>query len=195
MISTDDRYADDPQPWQTLQTREAFSNRWTGILVDEVRLPNGRQYEYTRLRPAGVGVAVAAFNAAGQLLLEREYRHGVGEVIWQLPGGLVDPDEALADAGLRELLEETGYAPAVVDDATVRYFGYVWDNPGLGPTESHVVGVRNVRQVGAPRLEGAEFITLHWQDADWVKDAVRTGLIRERTAVAAVAYLMLHDWI
>ena len=195
MISTDDRYADDPQPWQTLQTREAFSNRWTGILVDEVRLPNGRQYEYTRLRPAGVGVAVAAFNAAGQLLLEREYRHGVGEVIWQLPGGLVDPDEALADAGLRELLEETGYAPAVVDDATVRYFGYVWDNPGLGPTESHVVGVRNVRQVRAPSLEGTEFITLHWQDAAWVKDAVRTGLIRERTAVAAVAYLMLHDWI
>ncbi|MEZ4719939.1 MAG: NUDIX domain-containing protein [Caldilineaceae bacterium] len=52
-------------------------------------------------------------------------RHGVGEVIWQLPGGLVDPDEGSAGR-LRELLEETGYAP-VVDDATVRYFGYVWD--------------------------------------------------------------------
>jgi 8-oxo-dGTP pyrophosphatase MutT (NUDIX family) len=190
-----DPQSDDPQHWQTLSTREVFSNRWTGVLVDQVRLPDGREYEYTRLRPAGIGVAVAALNAAGQLLLEREYRHGVGEVIWQIPGGLVDAGESLADAGLRELLEETGCAPAVVDDTTVRHFGYVWDNPGLGPTQSHVVAVRDVSQVRAPSLEGAEFITLHWQDAAWVKDAVRTGLIRERTAVAAVAYLMLHDWI
>ena len=57
------------------------------------------------------------------------------------------------------------------------------------------IGDRDVSQVRAPSLEGTEFITLHWQDAAWVKDAVRTGLIRERTAVAAVAYLMLHDWI
>ena len=50
----------------------------------------------------------------GEVLLEREYRHGVGQVVWQLPGGLAAQDEDLQAAGLRELLEETGHAPHVV---------------------------------------------------------------------------------
>ncbi|MEZ4664335.1 MAG: NUDIX hydrolase [Caldilineaceae bacterium] len=74
----------------------------------------------------------------GEILLEREYRHGVGEVIWQLPGGLAEPDEDFITAGLRELLEETGHAPQVVNADTVRYLGSVWDNPGLGKSVSHL---------------------------------------------------------
>ncbi|MCB0050247.1 MAG: NUDIX domain-containing protein, partial [Caldilinea sp.] len=56
----------------------------------------------------------------------------MGEVVWQVPGGLAAPGEDLQAAGLRELLEETGYAPATVDDETVTYLGAVWDNPGFG---------------------------------------------------------------
>jgi 8-oxo-dGTP pyrophosphatase MutT (NUDIX family) len=77
-----------------------------------VELPDGKRYEYTRIEPAGIGVGVIGFNAAGEVLLEREYRHGVGEVVWQVPGGLTAPGEDLQTAGLRELQEETGYAPA-----------------------------------------------------------------------------------
>ncbi len=95
----------------TIDTQRAFTNRWLSVYVDEVALPNGGRYEYTRLVPGGIGVAVLGFNDAGEALLEREYRHGVGEVIWQLPGGLSDAGEDLQAAGLRELVEETGYAP------------------------------------------------------------------------------------
>ena len=182
----------DPPPWRVLSTRSEFENGWVGVLVDEVELPNGDRYAYTRLRPAGVGVAVAAFNASGKILLEREYRHGMGEVIWQLPGGLVDGDEELIGAGLRELAEETGYAPQVVDEGSVRYLGAVWDNPGLGTAESHIVAAWNVVESGGTALEGAEFIALHWVSPDWLREAVRSGEIRERTTVAAVAYLMLN---
>ncbi len=185
----------DPQPWQTLSTRVEFDNRWAGIHVDEVRLPNGVQYEYTRLRPAGVGVAVAAIDGEGRILLEREYRHGLGQVIWQLPGGLVDEGEDLIEAGLRELAEETGYAPQPVNRETVRYLGAVWDNPGLGPTVSHVVAALDVAPSTAAALEPTEFIALHWCSADWLKEAVRCGEIKERTIVAAVAYLLLNQLI
>ena len=78
----------DPQPWQTLSTRSVFGNRWVKVQIDEVALPDGRRYEYTRLEPGGIGVAVIGFNDRGEVLLEREYRHGIGAVIWQLPGGL-----------------------------------------------------------------------------------------------------------
>ena len=118
------------------RTRQAYRNRWVGVSVDHVRLPTGRTYEYTRLEPAGIGVAVIGFNAAGEILLEREYRHGVGEVIWQIPGGLAAPGEDLVAAGLRELEEETGHAPAPITPESVRYLGVVWDNPAMGVAQS-----------------------------------------------------------
>ncbi|MCB0115875.1 MAG: NUDIX hydrolase, partial [Caldilineaceae bacterium] len=123
------RTSPDPAPWTTRATRAAFANKWLVVEIDEVALPNGYEYEYTRLVPRAPGVGVIGFNEDGLILLEREYRHGVGEVIWQIPGGLADPNEDLRTAGLRELAEETGYAPTQVTDETVRYLGSVWDNP------------------------------------------------------------------
>lgn len=60
----------EPIAWRTVSSRSAFQNRWIGVVVDEVELPDGRRYEYTRVEPAGVGVAVVGFNAAGEILLE-----------------------------------------------------------------------------------------------------------------------------
>lgn len=183
----------DPLPWQTLSTEQAYRNRWVAVALDQVQLPTGQPYTYTRLEPAGVGVGVIGFNAAGEILLEREYRHGVNAVIWQLPGGLAAHDEDLQAGALRELLEETGYAPA--DSTTVRYLGVVWDNPALGTMSSHLYAAWALQPTDQPRRDPAEFVTLHWISAGWLKEAVRTGEIKDRVVVAAVAYLLLNQLI
>ncbi|RIK35194.1 MAG: hypothetical protein DCC57_23590 [Chloroflexi bacterium] len=185
----------EPQAWRTLATRREFRNRWVGVVADTVQLPDGRRYEYTRLEPAGVGVGVIGFNAAGEVLLEREYRHGVGEVIWQLPGGLADEGEALQTAGLRELREETGFAPAVVSAETVRYLGAVWDNPAMGVGQSHIFAAWGLEAVAETRRDPAELVTLHWRSPAWLRAAVRAGAIKDRVVVAAVAFLLLNGWL
>lgn len=181
----------EPQPWPVEQQQVAFQNRWVTVTLDQVRLPTARTYEYTRVDVNGVGVAVIGFNQAGEILLEREYRHGVGQVIWQLPGGLANRAEDLVAAGLRELLEETGHAPAHVTPTTVRYLGMVWDNPGLGATESHLVAAWDLVETAHPRRDPAEFVTLHWRSAAWLKAAIRSGEVQERTTIAAVTHLLL----
>jgi ADP-ribose pyrophosphatase YjhB (NUDIX family) len=55
-------------------------------------------------RPIGVGVLALIEDASGAVLLER--RSDCGR--WGLPGGAVEPHEALEDALRREVLEETG---------------------------------------------------------------------------------------
>lgn len=182
----------DPQPWMTLSTEVAFRNRWVTVAVDQVQLPTGQQYPYTRLEPGGIGVGIIGFNAAGEVLLEREYRHGVKQVIWQLPGGLAAPDEDLLVAGLRELQEETGYTPAPSAPAP-HYLGVVWDNPAFGPMCSHLYAAWELRQSEQVHRDAAEFVTLHWVAAAWLKEAVRSGEIKDRVVVAAVAYLLLNQ--
>ncbi|NJN83694.1 MAG: NUDIX hydrolase [Caldilineaceae bacterium] len=195
MTIMDKQIIPDPPHWQTLTTRREFQNRWLTVATDEVALPTGRRYEYTRLEPPGIGVGVIGFNNEGQVLLEREYRHGVKEVIWQLPGGLASAGEDLQTAGLRELLEETGYAPAKVNAETVRYLGVVWDNPAFGTAQSHAYAAWNLQPTATPRRDAEEFVTLHWVSTDWLKEAVRDGEIRDRFVVAAVAHLLLNDLI
>ncbi len=189
----------EPQPWRTLSSHTAFANRWLTVVVDEVELANGQSYEYTKLEPPGIGVGVIGFNAAGEVLLEREYRHGVGEVIWQLPGGLANEGESLQEAALRELREETGYAPASingeVDEQTVRHLGAVWDNPGLGAGQSQIFAVWGLEAVGGEKPDEAEAVSLHWQTVDWLKEAVRSGEIRDRFVVGALAQLWLNGLI
>lgn len=185
----------DPQPWLTQQTQTAFQNRWITVSIDKVALPTDVYYEYTRVNVNGVGVAVIGFNHDGEILLEREYRHGVGEVIWQLPGGLAEPNEDFIAAGLRELLEETGHAPQIVNANTVRYLGSVWDNPGLGKSVSHLVAAWGLVDVGGIRRDPAEFVTLHWRSVDWVKEAIRSGQIRERTTITAMMHILLDGSI
>jgi 8-oxo-dGTP diphosphatase len=57
-----------------------------------------------------VEVVVGLVERAGgsELLLVRQHRPGRAEAYWELPGGRVEPGEALADAVIRELREETG---------------------------------------------------------------------------------------
>ena len=184
----------DPQGWKTVESHTAFQNRWISVLVDSVVLPGGATYKYTRLAPAGIGVGVIGFNEQGEVLMEREYRHGVGEVIWQLPGGLAAEYENLEEAGLRELLEETGYAPHLVTAQTVRYLGAVWDNPAFGVGQSHVFAVWGLRSAEQPSRDPEEYVTLHWRSLAWLKESVRTGAIKDRVVVAALAYLLLNGW-
>jgi 8-oxo-dGTP pyrophosphatase MutT (NUDIX family) len=93
---------------------------------------------------------------------------------------------------LRELLEETGYAPSVVNAETVRYFGLVWDSPAFGPMSSHIYAAWGLEAVSATRRDPAEFVTLHWVPVSWLQEAVRSGEIKDRVVVAAVAYMMLN---
>nr|XP_020665908.1 nucleoside diphosphate-linked moiety X motif 17 [Pogona vitticeps] len=62
-----------------------------------------------RDRGVDVGVAVLLQSATGEVLLTRRARRlSIFPNVWVPPGGHVEPDEKLLEAGLRELQEETG---------------------------------------------------------------------------------------
>jgi ADP-ribose pyrophosphatase len=173
------------RPWRRLESREVFSNRWMRVQIDRVELPDGQPYDYTVIHRFTDGVAALVFDDRNQVLMEREYRYPVDDVIWQLPGGLVDRGEEPLLAMQRELAEETGY---VADEW--EYLGQFWDNPALSAMKIHLFVARGVHNSADTHFDTAEFLEVSWHDWEWVKQAVRSGEIRERVLLSALGLLM-----
>lgn len=71
-------------------------------------------WEFAQRSAASGVVGILAVTDAGRVLVVEQFRRPVGRIVLELPAGLAGdlgdaPDEDLADAARRELLEETGY--------------------------------------------------------------------------------------
>src|SRR3989454_10708198 len=75
---------------------------WPQISEEEVELPSGARKRWIRMH-FGTSAAVLAVTPQKQIVLTREYRHGLGRIVHSLPGGTArngEPPEACARLGL-----------------------------------------------------------------------------------------------
>lgn len=75
---------------------------------DTVRLPTGDTATREYIVHPGAVVIVPLLDD-GRLVMERQYRYPLGQVLLEFPAGKVDPGEPTAITASRELVEETGY--------------------------------------------------------------------------------------
>ena len=85
---------------------------YDGVVVhlyrDTVQLPDGSSGIREFVKHIGA-VCVVPITDEGEVLLERQYRYAVGEILVEIPAGKLDfPGENWEDAARRELREETG---------------------------------------------------------------------------------------
>lgn len=91
-----------------LSSREIFDGRILHVFEDTVRLPNGAAASREYLRHNGA-VCVIPVLEDGSVLVERQYRYPVAQVLTEIPAGKLDTkDEDHLLAAQRELREETG---------------------------------------------------------------------------------------
>ena len=86
-----------------------YEGRFLKIRNDTVRLPNGHTSTREYVVHPGAVVVIPLLDD-GRVLLERQFRYPVGQVMTEFPAGKLDPGEDPLVCGQRELLEETGYS-------------------------------------------------------------------------------------
>ena len=94
-----------------VQQEEILRGRFLHAFRDTVRLPNQNlaTREYV-VHPGAVMVIPMLDTPDGlRLVMERQYRYPVGQVMTEFPAGKLDPGEDPWLCAQRELLEETGY--------------------------------------------------------------------------------------
>jgi len=95
-----------------------FKGRVIDVSSETLRYANGREYEIDFVRHPGAA-AVVAVDDARRICLVRQYRHGIGDFLWEIPAGKLDRGEAPETCAVRELAEETGVS-ARRSDSTFR---------------------------------------------------------------------------
>jgi ADP-ribose pyrophosphatase len=173
---------------------ELCSGSFLRVLNDTVQLPDGAlaTREYV-VHPGAVMVVPLLYNAAGQLLvvLERQFRYPVNQVMIEFPAGKLDPGEASLHCAQRELLEETGYsasswARAGVLHPVIAYsteFIDIWFASGL--------------IAGAPHLDDGEFLEVFTATPAELLVMCRDGLVTDAKTLTAALWLqnvISGDW-
>ena len=157
---------------QRVDSQELFKGGFLHAFRDQVRLPDGSATfrEYV-LHPGAVMIVplLQAKDGGLQLVLERQYRYPVQQVVIEFPAGKLDAGESPLACAQRELREETGYtasewARAGVLHPVVSYsteFIEVWFARGL--------------TLGERRLDEGEFLDVFTASPEqlyaWCRDS------------------------
>jgi ADP-ribose pyrophosphatase len=166
------------QKWSVLASEVVFDN-WITVVRDRLRKPDGGEMDIHYVDSAGSS-SVLAFTEDDQVVLTRQYRHPLRQVIYDLPAGGIHEGESPREAALRELAEETGYVPGHID-----MLGRFNPLPGSIAHTCHVFVARDLR-AGASNLDEHEMIDVVLKPWPEVVDMVLTGAAVDGSLVYAV---------
>jgi ADP-ribose pyrophosphatase len=102
------------------------------VAVDTTTAPDGSVIQRDMILHPGA-VVILPLLGDGNVVLLRNHRFVIGETLWELPAGTVEPSEPLEECAKRELAEETGYSAE-----TWTSLGYLYASPGVLDEKLHL---------------------------------------------------------
>ncbi len=112
--------------FKTLSSEYINKHRYFTARKDRYQTNTGKivdPYFVVELPTAAGAVAITENN---EIILIKQYRYPVNEIMTEIPGGFIDPGEKPEEAIRRELLEETGYS-----FSEIHLLGTTALNPGV----------------------------------------------------------------
>ncbi len=168
------------KPWKVLETRRPRQD----YRLDRCQLPNGNTIEKLVLE-YGTWATIVALTRAEEVILIRQYRHGIGRVIWEFPGGCVDPGESPLEGAKRELLEESGYTGSFWVPT-----GAISPNPDNHNNLIHTFLATDVEKVSAQHLDPNEEIEVFPTPIDQVIRMALEGEFLQAMQISALFFAL-----
>jgi 8-oxo-dGTP pyrophosphatase MutT (NUDIX family) len=141
------------KPWQVLDSKLLIDERWLQLREDRVRLENGHEIDRFHVIHGPDWTSVLCVTNDSEVVLVRQYRHGLGGVSLELPAGVIEPHETPEEAARRELVEETGYESS--DWVSIHS---VSTEPARHTTRAHFFCARGARLARPAAPEDAEVL-------------------------------------
>jgi len=165
---------------KTVYRGPLFSVRTDYVL--EPGVPAGSPTSRRDIIVHGGSVVLLPVLPTGEILLVRQYRHSVGQYLWELVAGHIEHGEAPLAAARRELAEETGFQAR-----RVRKLLDVFPTPGF-LSEHMVVYSCHGLIPGKARPEEDERIEVRRFKRPELERMMRTGRLRDAKSIASLLY-------
>lgn len=170
------------KPWKILEStylRPAFR-------LDQCELPSGKLLEAVVFEFRS-WANVLALTKNKEAVLIKQYRHGVQDVLWEIPGGVVEQEEDPAEGVKRELLEETGYQVSQVIPV-----GKFYPNPALQTNTMYAFLALDAEWAAEQHLDEGEQIEVQLVPLDEVVAMAKRGEFSHALQVAVLFYAFNH---
>lgn len=169
--------------YETLASRYLWTSRWYSLRQDEIVTPDGSRGTYTVVEHPGA-VWVVPVTAAGQVVLEWQYRYTVQDWCWEVPAGGLLPGISAEEMAARELREEIGGTAGRLE-----HMAWFYTMNGIGTEVAHVYLARDV-ELGEPERESTELMEVR---AVPIVEALRMARAGEITDGPSALALLLCE--
>ncbi len=170
------------KPWKVLES-SYFRPR---LRLDKVELPNGKFLDATIFEFRS-WANVIALTKNNEVVLIKQYRHGVEKVLWEIPGGVVEDGEHPLDGVKRELLEETGYTAFEFIEV-----GQLYPNPAIQTNTMYCYLALNAEHISTQSLDDGEDIEVHLVPLDELIAMMKRGEFPHALQVAALFHAFTY---
>ena len=159
--------------WKKLSSKYLIKDTWATIRIDACEKPDGHIVEPYYVYEFPDWVAAIAFTKDGRVILEKQYRHALGQVGYEIPGGCVDKSDTNFEAAIaRELLEETGYK-----FERFEYLGSTSANPSTNTNLMHMFLAFDGELVADQKLDVGEDLEVFFVTLDEFIELFKSGKI------------------
>ncbi len=169
--------------WKKLDSKYIIQRPWATLRVDKLEMPNGNIKDEYYVLEYPTWVNMVALTEDNQVIFVRQYRHGAGQVMVELPAGVVEENEEPEIAARRELLEETGYA---FNDIT--YVCELFANPATSGNLTYTYLLTGGKKVQEQQLDPSEDIEVVLMDLEDAKNFLFENKIGQALHTSALFY-------
>jgi ADP-ribose pyrophosphatase len=162
--------------------REIFKGRIIRLVNKDFVLPNGRQTTFSVVEHPGA-VAIVPVHENGDVVLLKQFRPTIGEEIYEIPAGTLEPGEKPLATAKREIIEETG-----LKASKWKKIAEFYTAPGFCTEYMHVYEARGLSPASAPG-DDDEILKPVRMSLKKALELIRAKRIRDAKSIAG---LLIH---
>jgi len=168
---------------QLLKSEVLYKGKVFQLQRDTVIEPGGVEAERDIIVHPGSVVVLPIFKD-GRILLIRQYRHSVGELLWELVAGRKEPNESPVAGARRELVEETGYTAR-----RMRKLMRVVPTPGFVNEWMWIFAAEGLTE-GAAQPEEDEKLSPRIFTLKQAEKMIKSGTLRDAKSICGILYYL-----